>query len=80
MDEINQAQHYDELYRQSALNRHLAGLRDCRAGQGPARNDNGICIDCGEKINKARLKALPHAVRCLGCQNKSERRDKHGFI
>ncbi len=75
MDEIDQAQHYDELYRQSALNRHFAGPGDYHVGHGHARNDNGTCVDCGEKIKKARLKALPHAVRCISCQSKQERMD-----
>ena len=28
----------------------------------------GICIDCGEEIGRARLKADPRAKRCLACQ------------
>jgi RNA polymerase-binding protein DksA len=33
----------------------------------------GVCTDCGEEINRARLKAYPAAERCLPCQEKSER-------
>ena len=33
----------------------------------------GSCTDCGEEISPARLKAYPAAVRCLPCQEKSER-------
>ena len=33
----------------------------------------GICTDCGEEIDRARLKAYPAAVRCLACQENSER-------
>ena len=29
---------------------------------------SGICVDCGEPIEKKRLKALPTAQRCIGCQ------------
>jgi DnaK suppressor protein len=32
----------------------------------------GICRDCGEEIAKARLKVLPFATRCVGCQGRSE--------
>ena len=32
----------------------------------------GICEDCGKRIPKARLEALPHATRCLSCQLVSE--------
>ena len=33
----------------------------------------GVCADCGEEIGRARLNAYPAAVRCLPCQEKSER-------
>jgi len=32
----------------------------------------GLCEDCGKRIPKARLEALPHATRCLSCQLVSE--------
>lgn len=32
----------------------------------------GACEDCGEEINAKRLKALPFATRCLGCQASTE--------
>ena len=28
----------------------------------------GVCADCGETIAEARLKVLPFATRCVGCQ------------
>lgn len=34
------------------------------------RIDNGIygdCAECGEPIGKARLKAVPHAIKCMDC-------------
>ena len=33
-----------------------------------------ICLDCGERIPKARLTAVPTAVRCAECQTFVERR------
>lgn len=33
----------------------------------------GSCYDCGENIDRARLKATPEARRCLPCQEKYER-------
>lgn len=33
----------------------------------------GSCIDCGEKIEAARLRAYPTAKRCLPCQEENER-------
>lgn len=32
----------------------------------------GVCEDCGEEINEARLKALPFAVYCIECKEKRE--------
>jgi len=32
----------------------------------------GICESCGARIDRARLEALPHAVRCLDCQSRHE--------
>ena len=34
----------------------------------------GICENCGARIDRARLEALPHAVRCLSCQSRREYR------
>jgi DnaK suppressor protein len=39
------------------------------------RFDNGlygICESCGDAIDPARLKALPHAARCFDCQQRFE--------
>jgi DnaK suppressor protein len=33
----------------------------------------GVCERCGDYIDPARLKALPYATLCLGCQQRSER-------
>jgi phage/conjugal plasmid C-4 type zinc finger TraR family protein len=90
MDIFDQAQANDELFRQSALNKHFAETRNkpaeglnhsaCRpsnlAGAAQAR----ICEDCGNPIPAARLKVNPQATRCIGCQEKIERRNKNGFV
>jgi len=34
----------------------------------------GTCADCGEPIPTARLQAQPFAIRCIGCQDRAERR------
>ncbi len=31
----------------------------------------GVCEVCGRTIGKKRIKALPHASRCIGCQEKA---------
>ena len=32
----------------------------------------GTCVDCGDRISAARLKALPDAKRCVSCQRALE--------
>lgn len=34
----------------------------------------GICENCGEKIDPARLKAIPQATLCLKCKTEMERK------
>lgn len=36
----------------------------------------GICEDCGERIDPARLEILPQATLCLSCQRAFERRTR----
>jgi RNA polymerase-binding protein DksA len=33
----------------------------------------GLCMECGNRITKTRLKAVPHTALCRGCQEKSEK-------
>jgi DnaK suppressor protein len=35
----------------------------------------GVCSECGVEIAEARLKALPFAILCLGCQEMEENRE-----
>jgi len=37
-----------------------------------ARGEVGVCIDCGEPIDHARLEVNPVASRCTDCQTRSE--------
>lgn len=39
-----------------------------------ATRGDGICGDCGEEIEAARMAAAPFATRCLVCQTGHERR------
>ncbi len=34
----------------------------------------GICDNCGKPIAPERMEAIPHAVLCINCQSKSEKR------
>ncbi len=41
------------------------------------RFDNGtygLCLECGQEIDAARLEAIPYAALCLSCQSKREHR------
>ncbi len=33
----------------------------------------GVCVECGEDLNKKRLEAVPWASHCLSCQEKLEK-------
>lgn len=37
------------------------------------RGTYGLCEDCGDRIDRARLKAIPYAALCLKCQQQRER-------
>jgi RNA polymerase-binding transcription factor len=37
----------------------------------------GTCVECGEKIAAARLRALPEVQTCVRCQDLIERRGRH---
>lgn len=32
----------------------------------------GICVDCGAQISSARLRVMPHTIRCLACAARLE--------
>ena len=51
-----------------ALAEVVAALHRLEAG------DYGICLDCEEPIEDARLEALPTAARCISCARIAERR------
>ena len=81
MDIFDQAQANDELFRQAALNRHYAGRQNpVPTPTLPLKGRGSRCMDCGGEIEPERLKALPYAVRCVGCQTKKERRERHGLV
>ena len=48
-------------------NRLVAALRRLERGE------YGLCVECGDAIKAARLKALPEVETCLACQDQIER-------
>jgi len=54
----------------------LAALADVEGALGRiAAGSYGECIDCGDPIAAARLKAYPAATRCIDCQGAFEKRE-----
>lgn len=54
----------------------LAALRDVEdALRRMAAGSYGECVDCGEPIAAARLRAYPAATRCISCQGALEKRE-----
>jgi DnaK suppressor protein len=48
-----------------------------------ARLDAGMygdCFDCGDEISDKRLRALPFAVRCTGCEEKREQQTRARWL
>nr|DAF89086.1 MAG TPA: zinc finger protein [Myoviridae sp. cttp71] len=41
-----------------------------------AMNAARCCVDCGALIPPARIKAMPHCVRCVSCQHEYEESQK----
>jgi DnaK suppressor protein len=37
----------------------------------------GSCVECHEEISERRLRALPFAVRCQGCEERREQKQGH---
>jgi DnaK suppressor protein len=37
----------------------------------------GVCVECGEAIAPARLRALPEVQNCVRCQDRLERLERH---
>ncbi|WP_321276936.1 TraR/DksA C4-type zinc finger protein [Thiomicrorhabdus indica] len=69
MDQLDQAQAFEEQHRADALSRIAVQVNV----PVPESRD---CNDCGEPIPKARLQASPSAKRCIVCQERFERRQQ----
>jgi len=67
-DIVDQAQEREEAQRDAAL----ASFRH----KPIAAPSSGVCLDCGDEIPPGRRQALPHARRCIDCQELRERAAK----
>ena len=74
MDIIDKAKRAEMAHRDDALAAHH--LRTAlAAAQRPVpvvRDGVRICVDCGEDIPLARLRAEPLAARCVACKSRIE--------
>jgi RNA polymerase-binding transcription factor len=62
----------------AAVDRDVGELRQVESALTRLRwNAYGACVDCGEHIAYARLKAQPSALRCIACQERHERGYAH---
>jgi len=59
------------LYTIQMLEHQLAQIED--AMRRLETGQYGICQDCGNPIEPARLEAMPEAIYCLACKSKRER-------
>lgn len=69
MDVIDRAQEYEEQERAAALSR-IQTVANPKIDLRRRRE----CADCGDPIERARLRAVPTATRCITCQQIAERR------
>ena len=46
-----------------------------RSLQALSAGSYGLCVDCEEPISLKRLETIPWASRCIGCQQRLERRE-----
>ena len=71
MDILDRAQQLEDLQRSQALKTHFENRRPSIA---QLIIDNEICCrDCHEPIEPERLKANPHASKCISCQLLTEK-------
>ena len=62
----------------AAVDRDVGELREVENALLRLRwNAYGACMDCGEDIGYARLRAQPAAARCIACQERREREFVH---
>lgn len=68
------AQEIEQRQRDEALKAHAEKPRG-----GPHKYDDEgrrICFDCKERLPQKRLRANPHASRCVECQETKEQQDR----
>jgi len=67
MDEADHAQDFQARFNADAIARARTSPVEIRI------IGNGICIDCGEPIERRRLQVCPDTPRCRQCQSDCEK-------
>lgn len=63
----------------SQRGRELTEMQDVEAALERIQGDvYGICTDCGDPIDRARIEAYPTAKRCIRCQTRHEAERRGG--
>ncbi len=72
-DPLDRASGQEQAERQRILDTRKRA-REAEESAIQSKDDEGriICEECGEAIHPERLKALPHTVVCVGCQEHFE--------
>ncbi len=77
MDDLDRAKDLEMKQRDVALESALSvPEHDVGEVQAFDEKEKVICLDCCERIPVKRLKAVPEAVRCIGCKSIWERKKK----
>jgi DnaK suppressor protein len=63
------------------LERESRILRDVRAALSRiADGTYGACLECEDEISQKRLRAVPWAALCIGCQEQADRNSQTGVV
>jgi len=67
----------DSKILESLSKQELKTLRLIEAALSRIRNDRyGLCMNCGQKIPRERLEAIPYAMLCIKCKSSEELKNR----
>ena len=75
MDDMDRVQALVDFDLSAALAAQRARSAADNASHGGAVA-TGVCVDCDNAIEAARLQMLPHTVRCASCAQEAEQRQR----
>jgi RNA polymerase-binding transcription factor DksA len=57
------------VYQEELVGKQLQAVREALQ----KKSISTVCLDCGEDIDPARVKAMPSATRCIDCERDNDR-------